>query len=45
MERGRDRGRETVWRKKLEEKQSGALIAKSELKERGRHAVIITDPI
>lgn len=41
----RDRGRETVWRKELEEKQSGALIAKSELKEQGRHAVIITDPI
>ena len=37
--------RDTVWSKKLEEKQSGALIAKSELKERGRHAVIITDPI
>lgn len=36
MERGQDRGRETVCRKKkLEEKQSGALIAKSELKERG----------
>lgn len=32
-------------RDSLEEKQSGALIAKSELKERGRHAVIITDPI
>lgn len=45
MERGRDRGRETVWRKKLEEKQSGALMAKSELKERDRHAVIMTDPI
>lgn len=30
---------------KPEEKTSGALIAKSELKERGRRAVVITDPI
>jgi len=45
MEKGGDRSRETVWCKKLEEKQSGALITKSELNERGRHAAIETDPI
>lgn len=47
VERGRERERErqSGGKKKVEEKQSGALIAKSELKERGRHAVIITDPI
>lgn len=44
MERRRDRKREEE-RDSLEEKQSGTLIAKSELKERVGHAVIITDPI
>lgn len=32
-------------RKKVEGKQCGALMAKSELKEQGRHAAIMTDPI
>lgn len=47
VERGRggEKERDSLEEKKVEEKQSGALIAKSELKERGRHAVIITDPI
>lgn len=34
-ERTRQRERDSLQEKKLEEKQSGALIAKSELKERG----------
>lgn len=44
MERETEGERDSL-EEKTEEKQSGALIAKSELKERGRHAVIITDPI
>lgn len=39
------RERQTVWRKETEEKQFAALMAKSELNEQGRQAVIMADPI